>query len=762
MPRRLLLAACLLLCGIGVAQAQVVNPTVVQFTISADDATVIRYDLQFYLTSAPTVIVRTVNLGKPTPVAGVDTVDFSVLTTYPLPDGTYQARVVAVGSSGSGTSDPSNVFTFLASYPPTTCTGFTLSGATFTPSFAAGSSGITLTGTPSGCTGGTWATTGNGSWLTVAPTSGTGAGTVTVSWTQNGTTSSRVGTATVAGTTVTVTQAAPPTCTSFTSTPTSANPTASSGSQVVTITGSPTSCQGGSWTASGNGSWLTVSATSGTGPGTVTVSWTANTAYTDRTSTALVAGTTITVTQAAAVRPTCTSFAISPTSASPLSSSGSQTVTLTGSPANCAGGSWTATGNGSWLTVSAGSGNGPGSVTVLWTANTSTSSRTATATLAGQTFSVTQAGAPPPTCTSFTVSPNSVSPSSSAGSFLLTLTGIPSGCTNGAWTATGNGTWISVTPTSGSGSGTVTISWTQNTESSARSSSAAVAGHAITINQAVAPPPNCTYTLSTTAVSAGYGGASSGVTVTANLTSCAWTAMSDSAWVVPSPTSGTGSGSVTLTIGANTGALRTAIITLAGQTVTVTQAAAPPPCTYGIAPTSWTVAASGGSTAVAISASTPTCGWTATSDAGWVTVSPASGSGTGTVTATASANAGAGRTAILTIAGSTVTVIQAAVACTYTLSPTLLSMTATGGSANVTVMTNLGTCAWTVTNPVSWLTVTPTSGTGTGSVSVTLSPNTGTTRQATVVIGWQSLGVSQAGVPGQPPQPAANVIIVRH
>jgi hypothetical protein len=89
---------------------------------------------------------------------------------------------------------------------------------------------------------------------------------------------------------------------------------------------------------------------------------------------------------------TCSSFTISPMSASASASAGSQQVTVTGSPSGCTGGSWTASGNGSWLAVSPAGGTGSGSVTVSWEANAGTAQRTTTATIAGNAFTATQAG----------------------------------------------------------------------------------------------------------------------------------------------------------------------------------------------------------------------------------------------------------------------------------------------------------------------------------------------------------------------------------
>ena len=89
----------------------------------------------------------------------------------------------------------------------------------------------------------------------------------------------------------------------------------------------------------------------------------------------------------------------------------------------------------------------------------------------------------------------------------------------------------------------------------------------------VAPTPTCTYALSSTSLSiAGTGGTAS-LTVSAG-TGCAWTVSSSSSFVtVTSSTSQTGNGTVNVTISENTGDARSATLTVAGQSVTVSQAA---------------------------------------------------------------------------------------------------------------------------------------------------------------------------------------------
>lgn len=86
---------------------------------------------------------------------------------------------------------------------------------------------------------------------------------------------------------------------------------------------------------------------------------------------------------------TCT-YSISPTSASVAATAGTGTVTVTAG-AGCA---WTTTNNSTFITITGGaSGTGNGTVSYSYTANTATTARTGTLTIAGQTFTLTQAGA---------------------------------------------------------------------------------------------------------------------------------------------------------------------------------------------------------------------------------------------------------------------------------------------------------------------------------------------------------------------------------
>jgi Zn-dependent metalloprotease len=85
---------------------------------------------------------------------------------------------------------------------------------------------------------------------------------------------------------------------------------------------------------------------------------------------------------------TCT-FSISPTSASYAAAGGSGSVSVTAGT----GCTWSAVSNATFITITAGSsGSGNGTVSYSVASNTGTTSRTGTMTIAGQTFTVTQAG----------------------------------------------------------------------------------------------------------------------------------------------------------------------------------------------------------------------------------------------------------------------------------------------------------------------------------------------------------------------------------
>lgn len=81
----------------------------------------------------------------------------------------------------------------------------------------------------------------------------------------------------------------------------------------------------------------------------------------------------------------------------------------------------------------------------------------------------------------------------------------------------------------------------------------------------------CSYQLNASSQSFASAGGSGSVNVSAP-GGCAWTAVSNAQWIaVTSGTAGSGNGSVNYTVAANAGDSRTGMLTIAGQTLTVTQ-----------------------------------------------------------------------------------------------------------------------------------------------------------------------------------------------
>jgi hypothetical protein len=175
----------------------------------------------------------------------------------------------------------------------------------------------------------------------------------------------------------------------------------------------------------------------------------------------------------------CT-YGVAPTTQAVSSSASSNTVTVT-SATGCL---WTAVSNSTWITVTAGaSGAGNGAVSYSVAANTATSQRSGSLTVAGQAVTVTQTGV---TC-AFTISPTTQAIGPAGGTGTASVTATPSTC---QWTAASGAGWITITSgATGTGSGTVGYTVAANTTTSTRSAALTIAGQTLTVSQSVAVAP---------------------------------------------------------------------------------------------------------------------------------------------------------------------------------------------------------------------------------------------------------------------------------
>ena len=522
----------------------------------------------------------------------------------------------------------------------------------------------------------------------------------------------------VAGTTVCV----------FAISPTNAIFTAAGGSGGVNITAQ----NGCAWSATTNDSFISItSGSSGSGNASVSYTIAANTSSNEVNGTMTIAGQTFTVVQTGVG---CT-FLLDSTSANFSAAGGSSNVVVTAGT-NC---DWMAASNNGFITITSGStGSGNGTVSYTIAVNTNTIGQTGSMTVAGQTYTVTQ------TALACNLSLDSTSASylSAGGSSNVVVTANGTNC---AWTAVSNNSFITITSGStGSGNGTVSYIVAVNTNTISQTGSMTVAGQTYTITEAAAV---CNVSAASTSANFSAAGGSSNVVVTANGTNCAWTAVSNNSFItITSGASGSGNGTVSYTVAANTSSSAlTGTVTIAGQTFTVTEAV---PCTFSINPTNRVFTAAGGSDSVSVTAPNG-CAWTAVSNNSFITItSGSSGSGNGTVFYTVAANTSInGLTGTMTIAGQTFTVTQsgASETCTHTLSATSVTLTAKGGSKNVRVKVKGTDCSWTAVSNDPFITITSgSSGAGNGKVDYTIPGNTNTTPlNGTMTIAGQTVTVHQ-------------------
>jgi len=455
-----------------------------------------------------------------------------------------------------------------------------VSPASLSVASSGGTASLAVTNAGGGTLSWTASVTTGASWLSISPASGTNAGSITATFTQNTGTDPRTGTiqVTAAGATgspvnVTVTQAGASATPVLSVTPASLSAASSAGSASLAVT----NAGGGtlSWAASvtSGSSWLLVSPASGTNAGTITVTYAQNTGTDPRTGTIQVtaAGASgspvnVTVTQAG-TSGTTPVLSVTPASLSAASSAGSASLAVT----NSGGGtlSWAAsvTSGGSWLSISPASGTNAGTIAVSYTQNTGTDPRSGTiqVTAAGATGSpvnvtVTQAGAT--AIPVLSVSPASISAASSAGSASLAVSNTGGGTLSWVASVTSGSTWLSILPTSGTNAGTIAVSYAANSDTGSRTGAIQV-----TASGATGSPVNVSVTqagataapvlsVSPASISAASSAGSASLNVSnSGGGTLSWFASvtSGASWLSISPTSGTNAGTITVSYAANSG-----------------------------------------------------------------------------------------------------------------------------------------------------------------------------------------------------------------
>lgn len=455
--------------------------------------------------------------------------------------------LIAGGNSYAGTVNTAELIdaaciATLASISPTS--------ATYTSDAASGSIAVTHT---AGCA---WRVSNVPSWMTVTSTvPGFGSSTLTYTIAENTTTFGRGATVRIADTTFAINQSAHP-CASASLSPTSQSFGYTGGFGSTSLTASA-SC---SWSVTGAPAWITVNTPSGSGSGSISYNVASNPGVARSTS-LTIAGRGFTVSQSA--NPCGSGPTISPTSRVIPFSGGNSSVTVTAG-SGCA---WSVVGAPPWITI-ASSGSGSATLNFSVASNAGGAERSASFTVAGNTFTVTQLA---DLCVGASLSPSSLALPNTATSGTIALTA-PSAC---AWTISGLPSWLTFpSGTSGTGSATLTYQAAANSSTgSARSATVSVAGLSLPVSQAAGPCAGSTVSPTTSPTFPTSGGTGS-MTVTAPA-ACTWSVTGAPAWVtVTTPMPMTGTGTVSYSVAANTGSARNATLTAAGATHAIAQAGA--------------------------------------------------------------------------------------------------------------------------------------------------------------------------------------------
>lgn len=216
--------------------------------------------------------------------------------------------------------------------------------------------------------------------------------------------------------------------------------------------------------------------------------------------------------------------------------------------------------------------------------------------------------------------------------------GVSRECT---WSAAPTAAWIEITSgREGQGEGAVGYRVAPNPNPVPRQGGIRVGEHSVDVSQEAAP---CSFQLAYPSTPVSAGGGQVRVDV-ATHQACRWTASAGTPWITLAPTSGTGPGAVVVNVAANPGAERAGTAVIAGQSISIAQAARaadpppppppppqPPPsqCAFELSPDTQEFSATGGLGSASLTTGGG-CAWTASSSASWLVISSGV-SGTGPV-----------------------------------------------------------------------------------------------------------------------------------
>jgi hypothetical protein len=260
---------------------------------------------------------------------------------------------------------------------------------------------------------------------------------------------------------------------------------------------------------------------------------------------------------------------------------------------------------------------------------------------------------------------------------------------------------------------------------------------------------------------------------------CSWSIPQLPSWVkLSKPVTPQGSAEIAFSVEENRStSLRSWEVVVNDQRVRISQEAAI--CTWNLSPAKISMGANGGETP-AVLATEDFCSWEVPTPASWIAVTPERGQGTAEITLRVSRNTGSARTGKVNVSSASIEVVQrdAPTApepapqppappapeppapepapeppapepvpppppCTFNVASVSFTEIAAAGSAvRVDVTTQAG-CAWTSQSGVEWLRVPGDTKSGSGTVEVSVLPNGGSARSASIVVAGKSVTIEQ-------------------
>ena len=572
---------------------------------------------------------------------------------------------------------------------------------------------------------GTWTASKSEDWITLNATSGSAG--YPVAYTVSATTNveQRIGYVYVSGNTHTVTQDG----VGGTISPGNREFESNGGSGTISVSTQNKML----WHAKSNADWISVSATSGLGPGSVTYQVAPYNEVSTRQGTLTVAGNTFTVFQYGS-RMKLDSY-------STTQNYETHVIPITVNALAIK--EWSVTPNNSWISiVDAGNGHGGDLVTIAIGENPSYLARTGTVTIGTETFTVTQQGRPKEAL-SFSISPTASTASVEGANAIITVTATP----DLPWTARSGANWCSIyaATASGAGNGNIVYSASPNPTLSMRTGTITVTpSGGLSSKTHTVTQPGATALISSSGYEFEAAGESCSVEVSvANIVQ--WSVSESLDWLtVNGSTSRTGPDTVVLQAAANdTIYPRSGTVTIAGKKFSVSQKARGVEVEYDTK----LFGTDGGYESISIHPD-GNVSWTAVaSDPTWITIFQGdSGTGDGEILYIVAPYVGDGsvRTGWITVGDKKVYITQRAYA--LSIRPNGSAVKGNNGAGEFGVSANIGS-VWTAIVTEPWITLVSGYDAGTGSGTVRFicdDNNTGKPRVGKIVVAGEVYTVTQS------------------